>query len=143
MRLRPGGVLTLVACASLLSTACGGGSGSLSAKSLSEHSKAVQSLAAEGALLAADSAAGKSTGTYRREHAADLSAAAAKAEKALEHATAAPGLGPKLRELRAVAARVHAELARLGGASKDEQRALRRALQAAADRSEHIGAALE
>jgi hypothetical protein len=142
MRLRPGGVLTLVACASLLSTACGG-SGSLSAKSLSEHSKAVQSLAAEGALLAGDSVAGKSTGTYRREHAADLSAAAAKAEKALEHATAAPGLGPKLRELRAVAARVHTELARLGGASKDEQRALRRALEAAADRSEHIGAALE
>jgi hypothetical protein len=141
MRLRRGGVLTVVACASVLGSGCGGGS--LGAKGLAEHSKAVQSLAAEGALLAGDSAAGKSTGTYRREHAADLSAAAAKAETSLEHATAAPGLDPKLRELRAVAAKVHAELERLGGASKDEQRALRRALQAAAGRSEHIGAALE
>jgi hypothetical protein len=141
MRSRLGGVV-VVACAMVLCAGCGS-AGSLGAKGLAEQSKAVQSLAAEGALLAEDSVAGKSTGVYRREHAAELSAAASKAETSLEAATAAPGLGPKLRQLAVVAGKVHADLQRLGGASRDEQRALRGALEAAAHESERIGTALQ
>jgi hypothetical protein len=140
MRTRLGGVV-VVACAILLCTGCG--SGTLGAKGLAEHSKAVQSLAAEGALLAEDSVAGKSTGVYRREHAGDLSKAAAKAAAALRHARAAAALESKRRELSVIASRVHAELERLGGASKDGQRALGRALESAAHASERIGAELE
>lgn len=132
----------MVACAIVLCAGCGS-AGSLGAKGLAEQSKAVQSLAAEGALLAEDSVAGKSTGVYRREHAAELSAAASKAESSLKVATVAPALGPKLRELAAVAGKVHADLRRLGGASRDQQRALGRKLEAAAHESERIGKELE
>jgi hypothetical protein len=142
MRWRLGGVL-VVACAIVVCCAGCGGSGMLGAKGLAEQSKAVQSLAAEGALLAEDSAAGKSTGTYRREHAADLSAAASKAARSLKTATAVPGLGPKLRALATLAAGVHTELERLGDASRDEQRALAAKLEAAAHQSERIGSELE
>jgi hypothetical protein len=140
MRSRLGGVL-IVACAILLGAGCGGG-GRLGAKSLAGHSKAVQSLAAEGALLAEDSVAGKSTGTYRREHSADLAAAASKAAASLESATTAPALRPKLRALGLVAAKVHRDLERLKSASKAEQRTLGRALEADAKQSERIGSEL-
>jgi hypothetical protein len=139
---RLGGVAVLAVCASLLGAACGG-AGRMDAKALAEHSKAVQSLAAEGALLAEDSAAGRSTGVYLREHSADLSTAAAEAQSSLQGASPAPGLGPKLRELTAVATSIRGELERLGHASRQEQRALRRALEAAARASERIGAELE
>jgi hypothetical protein len=142
MRWRLGGVI-VVACAILLCCAGCGGSGMLGAKGLAEQSKGVQSLAAEGALLAEDSVAGKSTGTYRREHAADLSAAASKAERSLNSAAAAPGLGRKLQELAAVAGKVHTDLERLRHASRNEQRALARELDAAAHQSERIGTELE
>jgi hypothetical protein len=139
MRSRLGGVL-VVACAILLCTGCG--SGSLGAKGLAERSKAVQSLAAEGALLAEDSVAGKSTGVYRREHAAELSKAAATAAASLQHARAATVLEPKRRALAAIAGRVRADLERLGGASEGEQRTLGRALEMAAHASERIGTEL-
>jgi hypothetical protein len=139
MRWRLGGVF-VVACAILLCTGCG--SGELGTKGLAEQSKAVQSLAAEGALLAEDSAAGKSTGVYRREHAADLSKAAATAEASLQKARTTTALEPKLRELAAIAARVRADLGRLGGASEGEQRTLGRALETAAHASERIGTEL-
>ena len=63
-----GGILAL------LGAGCGGG-GRLGAKALSQQAKSVQSLAAEGALLAQDAVSGKTTRVYRREHFSDLSKA--------------------------------------------------------------------
>ena len=53
----------MLALVAMLAAACGG-QGTVGAKALEQQSKAVQSLAAEGALLAQDSADGKSTGIY-------------------------------------------------------------------------------
>ena len=84
----------LLALVVLLAAACGG-QGTLGAKALEQQSKAVQSLAAEGALLAQDSAAGKSTGIFRREHATELSSAASKTEASLASASTEPALEPE------------------------------------------------
>jgi hypothetical protein len=135
---RTHGALVLALVAVLLTAACGG-QGTLGAKALGEQSKAVQSLAAEGALLAQDSAAGKSTGIYRREHSNELSTAASKAEASLASARTEPALEPKLRALTALAGRVRADLERLASASEAEQRALGKTLDAAAHQSERIG----
>ncbi len=128
----------LLALVVLLAAACGG-QGTLGAKALEQQSKAVQSLAAEGALLAQDSAAGKSTGIFRREHATELSSAASKTEASLTSASTEPALEPKLRALTALAGKVGADLKRLASASEAEQRALGRTLDKAAHLSERIG----
>jgi hypothetical protein len=125
----------------LLGAGCGGG-GNLGAKALSQQAKSLQSLAAEGALLAQDAASGKTTRVYTREHSSDLSKAASRAEAYLKAAKTEPALQPKLRRMTALAAQVSAALKRLGGASKDEQRTLTRQLQTAAKESEQIGTAL-
>ena len=128
-------LLTLVV---LLAAACGG-QGTLGAKALEQQSKAVQSLAAEGALLAQDSAAGKSTGIFRREHSSELSTAASKTEASLASASTEPALEPELRALTALAGKVGADLKRLASASEAEQRALAKTLDKAAHQSERIG----
>ncbi|HET6170976.1 MAG TPA: hypothetical protein VFD90_00120 [Gaiellales bacterium] len=128
-----------LALAALCAGAGCGSQGTLSAKALGQQSKSVQSLAAEGALLAQDAAAGKSTGTFRREHSAELAAAAATAAASLGSAKTPPPLVPKLRRLESVAHRVAADLERLGHASTEEQRTLARTLEAAARQSERIG----
>ena len=115
----------------LLSAGCGSG-GKLEAKALSQQSKSLQSLAAEGALLAQDAVSGKTTRIYAREHSSDLYKAASQAEASLKAAKTEPALQPKLRQLTALATQVSAALKRLGGASKDEQRALGRELETAA-----------
>jgi hypothetical protein len=134
-------IAVLVAVAALAAAGCGA-SGTLGAKSLTKRSEAVQSLAAEGALLAADSAAGRSTGVFRREHSAELGKAAATVERSLASARTTPALRPKLHALHAIAARVRVALARLGGASRAEQRALARRLDDAAKASEQLGQAI-
>jgi hypothetical protein len=134
-------MLVMAAFALLLVSGCGGG-GSLGAKSLAKQSGTLQSLAAEGALLAHDSAAGRSLGIFRREQAASLSEAAAAAETSLKHARTTPALRRKLGELARIAARVHGDLERLKSASKAEQRTLGRALEADAKQSERIGTEL-
>jgi hypothetical protein len=132
------GALVVALLAVLLTAACGG-QGTLDAKALEQQSKAVQSLAAEGALLAQDSAAGKSTGIFRREHSNELSAAASKTEASLASASTEPALEPKLHALTALAGKVGADLKRLASASEAEQRALGRTLDKAAHQSERIG----
>jgi hypothetical protein len=131
-------VLALVV---VLAAACGG-QGTLGAKALGEQSKAVQSLAAEGALLAQDSADGKSTDIFRREHSNELSAAASKTRASLASATTKPSLESERRELTALAAKVGADLKRLASASEAEQRTLAKALDEAAHQSERIGESL-
>ena len=125
----------------LVGAGCGSG-GKLGAKALSQQSKSLRSLAAEGALLAQDAVSGKTTRIYTREHSSDLYKAASQAEASLKAARTDPALQPKLRELTALVAQVSAALKRLGGASKAEQRALGRELQTAARESEKIGEGL-
>ena len=126
----------------LLGAGCGSG-GQLGAKALSQQSKSLRSDASEGALLAQDAVSGKTTRIYTREHSSDLYKAASQAEASLKAAKTEPALQPKLRRLTALAARVSAALKRLGGASKDQQRALGRELERAARESEKIGPGLK
>jgi len=142
MSLRRERLLVLGVILTLLGAGCGSG-GKLGAKALSQQSKSLQSLAAEGALLAQDAVSGKTTRIYTREHSSDLYKAASQAEASLKAARTEPALEPKLRQLAALAAQVSAALKRLGGASKDEQRALGRELQAAAQESQKIGEGLK
>jgi hypothetical protein len=121
-----------------VASGCGGGS-RLAASSLAKQAEAVQSLAAEGALLAGDSAAGRTIGVYRHEHASELTSAASKAASSLASASTSSGLEPKLVRLRQLAGRVTSRLQRLENASKAESRGLARELQAAADASAKLG----
>jgi hypothetical protein len=142
MSLRRERVLVLGVIVVLLGAGCGTG-GRLGAKALSQQSKSLQSLAAEAALLAEDAASGKTTRVYMREHSSDLYKAASQAETSLKAVETESGLEPKLRRLAALAAQIRAALHRLGGASKGEERALGRELQAAAQESERIGKGLK
>jgi hypothetical protein len=126
----------------LILTLFGGGCGSggqPGAAALSQQSKALRSEAAEGALLAQDAASGRTTHIYTREHASDLYMAASHAEVMLKVANVEPALEPGLRRLAILASQISADLERLGGASRDEDRALARELQAAAEASQKIG----
>ncbi len=141
MAVRIAGALVLVVVVAVFGAGCGGGK--LGAKALQQESASLRSLAAEGALLAEDAASGKTTAIYTREHAADLVQAASQAEASLKTAKTAPLLERKLRRLVVIAAQVRGDLERLGGASRDEERALGRGLQAAADESQRIGEGLK
>ncbi len=92
----------------------------------------MQSLAAEGALLARDSAAGKTTAIYTRVRSEDLSKAASTSASSLQTAKTQPGLESKLRRVASLASKVSADLKRLGHASKAEQSSLARELGTAA-----------
>jgi hypothetical protein len=135
-------VLLLGVVLALLGAGCGGG-GKLGAKALSQQARSLQSVAAEGALLAEDVISGRTTRIYTREHSADLHKAASQVEASLRTAKTAPGLEGKLRRLEVIATRVSTELERLGHASKGEAHALRRELEADAAESETIGKGLE
>ena len=141
MRERVLRALVLGVIVALFATGCGGG-GKLGAKALSQESKSLQSLAAEGALLGQDAVSGRTTRVYTREHSSDLYKAASQAETSLKTATTESALEPKLRQLAVLAGQVRAEFKRLGSASKEEERALVRELLAAAQESKKIGMGL-
>lgn len=136
-------MLVLGVAVALVVAGCGSGGGKLGAKALAEQSKALQALAAEGALLAQDAGAGKTTRIFTRVHSADLHKAAAQAAASLKAAKTEPALMPKLRRLQGLAVRIRGDLERLGGAAKNQAPALGRDLQAAAQASKQIGASLE
>jgi hypothetical protein len=142
MPLCRGRLLVVGVILALVGAGCGSG-GKLGAKALSQQAKSLQSLAAEGALLAQDAVSGKTTRIYTREHSADLYKAASQAEASLKAARTEPALKPKLRRLTALGTQVSAALKRLGGASKAEQRTLGRELEAAAQESQKIGGGLK
>ena len=121
---------------------CGSG-GKLSANALSKQAESLQSVAAEGGLLAQDAVSGKTTRILTREHSSYLFKAASQGESSLQSAKTEPALEPKLRELTVLARRVSADLDRLGGASKEEQRTLGRELQAAAQVTKKIDEGLK
>ena len=125
------GALVLAVGIALSACACGGGS--LSAKAIETQSTSLQSLAAEGALLARDSAAGKTTAIYTRVHSEALAKAASKSASSLQSAKTQPALEPKLRRVASLASEVSADLKQLGHASKSEQLRLAEELSKAAE----------
>jgi hypothetical protein len=142
--LRPPRRLTTVVVAAtlaLLTAACGG-TGPLDAEALSHEADALHSTAAEGALLAQDALAGKTTRIYTREHATDLADVAAQSAATLSEATAEPALEPQLQQLTQLADQVNAALEQLVTASAGEEGAIADQLQAAADASQQVGEGL-
>jgi hypothetical protein len=129
--MRSGVVLSCLAVALSL-TGCGS-SGTLGPHSLAKRSDALQSLAAEGALLAQDGVHGRTTSIFTREHGGFLSQAATSAASSLATARTKPPLESRLRRLRALSTQVRDQLKRLRGASQGEQRTLARTLAKAAD----------
>ena len=123
-----------------LVSGCGGGA--LDADALSQQAKSLQSIAAEGALLAQDAASGETTRAFSGEHSAELRGAASSTATSLEAAATTPGLEPARRSLAALANHVTSYLDRLGDASGSEDRALRRRLEAAARRIEAVDRSL-
>jgi uncharacterized protein (UPF0333 family) len=121
----------LVVVFALLAAGCGS-SGTLSASALSKESTSMQSLAAEGALLARDSAAGRTTHIYTRVHSEDLYKVASKSAKSLQSAKTKPGLESRLRKVASLSSKVSADLKRLGHASKAEQSRLAGELESSA-----------
>ena len=113
----------------LLLAASGCGSSTLSPKALSQESKSLKSLAAEGALLARDAEAGKSTRIFRRVHSEYLYKTASKSSTSLSTAKAAPGAAQELQKLTKLAGELSADLKHLGDASNEELPGLARDLE--------------
>ena len=126
------GALALVAVTALLASGCGGSSRFIG-NALTQKSTSLESLAAEGALLARHAGAGKTTRIFTRVHSGYLHEAASKEASSLRAATTEPALEPKLRHVTSLAGKVSADLKRVGHASKAEQPRLARELEAAAE----------
>jgi hypothetical protein len=122
-------VTALAIAGALLLAASGCGGGTLSAKALSQESKSLKSLAAEGALLARDAQADKTTRTFQRVHSGYLYKTASKSSASLSKAKAAPGAAQELQKLTTLASELSADLKRLGDASNDELPGLARDLE--------------
>jgi hypothetical protein len=107
--------------AALLLLAACGGQGTLGKKALSQEAKGIQSLAAEGGLLAGDAARGRSTSVFTRVHSRFLRNAARTSAGTLER-----GGTSKARRLAQLADRVGNDLERLSrsGSDRDLQRLL-------------------
>jgi hypothetical protein len=118
----------------LLAAGCGG-KGSLGPKALQQEATGLQSLAAEGGILAGDAAGGRSTSAFLRVHAQYL------AKAAQSSATTLAGGGPAAETLAGLAKTVARDLDRLShsGSDRTEQRGLASALARAATRAAKLG----
>ena len=134
-------VLVVATTLAFLAGACGG-SGPLDAEALSHEADTVRSTAAQGALLARNALAGRTTRIYTREHATDLADSASRTAATLTEATAEPALQPELQQLTQIAAQVNAALEQLVTAPAGEEGAIADQLQAAADASRQVGEGL-
>jgi hypothetical protein len=123
--------------ASLLA-ACGG-QGTLGKKALSQEAKGIESLAAEGGLLAGDAARGRSTSTFTRIHARFLRDAARTSAGTLQR-----GRTSKARRLANLADRVGNDLERLSRSRSDRdlQRLLQHDLILAGDATKRLDRSL-
>lgn len=120
----------------LAATASGcGGKSTLGPKALQQEAKGLQSLAAEGGILAGDGARGRSNSVFLRVHAQYLTKAAQSTASTL-----ASG-GTAARPLAAVAKSVAHDLDRLAhtGSDRAEQHSLAVALTRAAARAGKLG----
>jgi hypothetical protein len=122
----------------LLLAACGE-QGTLGKKALSQEAKGIQSLAAEGGLLAGDAARGRSTTVFTRIHARYLRDAARTSAGTLER-----GGTPKAQRLSRLADRVANDLERLSrsGSDRDLQRLLQHDLALALDATKRLDESL-
>lgn len=141
LRLRRQTVALLAVIGSLLIAGCGGGH-TVGAHALSTQAASLQSLAAEGGLLAQDAASGRTTHVFIREHASELQRTASQVAASLAAARTEPGLEPRRRRLSTLATRISADLDRLGAASSAGQRSLGRRLSSAARQSGDIAESL-
>jgi hypothetical protein len=126
-------MLVVLVCAS-----CSAG-GRLGAKDLARQLDALRSHAAEGALLAQDAAAGRSTHTFPREHSSALSESVAQVETSLKGATTEPALEAELSQLEVLAARIGSALDRLATAPRSQDPAIARELQASERLAADVG----
>jgi len=126
---------SLIVAAAFLLAGCGGKS-SLSPKAVQQEATGLQSLAAEGNVLADDAARGRTTSIFLREHSDYLEKAARASVAAL-----AKGGAPPAATLHRVAERVAVALDRLSssGSNRAEQRQLAGQLGRAAERAAKLG----
>jgi hypothetical protein len=115
---------TICAAVAVLALAGCGGS-SLSKKDLQKEAEAVQSLAAEGALVAQGVEEGRTTGTFVRVHTEYLGKAAAKVDSELGSKHASGSLDTKRAQTAMLAALVSADLDELHRAPGDRTVAAR------------------
>jgi hypothetical protein len=98
-----------------LAASCGGGGGggTLSHDSLRKEAESIQSVAAEGALLAHDSADGRTTTPFVSVHSEVLAESAGKVAQKLESAAVEPGLEQDRARAERLATRIEEELDQL------------------------------
>ena len=123
----------------VLVAGCGGG-GTLDEEAIQREAEAIQSFAAEGALLAGDVADGKSTVPFTRVHAGELHEQASKLEQTLSEAKAAPAVEEELAQAVAVIDDVVATLDQLERSPGDSElaRGAQRKLEQAAKKAEEL-----
>jgi hypothetical protein len=128
----------LVAALACLLAACGGGE--LTQKSLQKEVESIGSAAAEGGLLAHDTADGRSTHAFTAVHSQVLAEQAMKVEKKLSSADVSPGLEEQRRQADRLAARVQSELELLHESPADREvaRAVAARLDDAAKAAEEL-----
>ena len=120
-----------------------GGTGTLDQKTFQKEAESIQSVAAEGALLARDVADGKSTVPFTRVHAGELHEQAAKLEETLSTATAQPALEDEVAEAVELAGDVVASLDQLERSPGDAElaRGAQGKLETAARQAEDLAGA--
>jgi len=116
--------LRLISVVLLVAAGCGGG-GSVSQKDVQKQFEAIQSLAAEGALVADGAADGRTTDVFVRVHTGYLDQAARKVEGQLSSARASGAAERDRVRAARLASSVAGELARLGDDPGDRVRARR------------------
>ncbi len=116
--------LLLISVVLLVAAGCGGG-GSVSQKDVQKQFEAIQSLAAEGALVADGAADGRTTDVFVRVHTGYLDKAARKVEGQLSSARASGAAERDRVRAARLASSVAGELARLGDDPGDRARARR------------------
>ena len=123
----------------LPTAACGGG-GTLSTKAFQKQAESLQSLAAEGALVAEGAADGRTTETFVSVHTQYLGEATSKVQAELASAQASGSLDEKRTTASRLAGRVTDELGQLHRAPDDRALAKRLAsdLSDAADAAEEL-----
>jgi small-conductance mechanosensitive channel len=107
-----------------LAAGCGGG-GTLSHDSLRKEAESIQSVAAEGALLAHDSADGRTTTPFVSVHSEVLAESAGKVAQKLESAAVEPGLEQDRARAERLATRIEEELDQLDEHPDDQAEARR------------------
>jgi hypothetical protein len=116
----------------------GCGSSTLSAKSLQKSAEAVQSSAAEAALVADGVAQGRTTGPFVSVHAPELASAASKEATSLRSAKGPGDLKRKADEIAGVADRVAKLADEIDGASEADAKRLARELRREADKAKEL-----